>query len=203
MRPLHPTSLSFWPPHLSSWEWPLLLTKVGGCRNIQIAQDFKLSSRACFAVNVRARKVQKPKEVQHCTVHQLHMGRLPDCPAGNLRILMVSLSQGLDEPGSTVLLPCISLVHTTLYFLGFHCPVFPWFALAVFPQLYYSVFPWFATQCILMVTLSQGLDERRVQLYLFPVFPYICLVFHCISLVCNAMHFNGRFVPGFSSAVTA
>ena len=129
MRPLHPTSLSFWPPHLSSWEWPLLLTKVGGCRNIQIAQDFKLSSRACFAVNVRARKVQKPKEVQHCTVHQLHMGRLPDCPAGNLRILMVSLSQGLDEPGSTVLLPCISLVHTTLYFLGFHCPVFPWFAL--------------------------------------------------------------------------
>ena len=110
----------------------MLLTKVGHCRNIQIAQDFKLRCAlepALLSSSVQE-KVQKPKEVQqHCTVPQLHMGRLPDCPAGNLRILMVSLSQGLDEPGSTVLLPCISLVETALYFLGLQYPVFPWFAL--------------------------------------------------------------------------
>ena len=130
------------------------------------------------------------------------MGRLPDCPAGNLRILMVSLSQGLDEPVSTLLLPCISLVCTScipwralacislylpcislvcnamhfngqfvpglrwarlnctssLYFLGWNCSVFPWFAVPCISLVCTALyFLGFATQCILMVGLFQAL----------------------------------------------
>ena len=134
----------------------MLLTKVGHCRNIQIAQDFKLRCAlepALLSSSVQE-KVQKPKEVQqHCTVPQLHMGRLPDCPAGNLRILMVSLSQGLDELHSTVfpsvsfcISYCIALVCSPMHLDGQFVPGVRRTA------LYFLVF---LTQCILRSVCSK------------------------------------------------